>query len=119
MAYTNFRLFSININYIHRPGLYYAPILSSFFREDLTVYEPIFSFDMMSQYDNYHNLSLNASKIFYFENWEVIAFVTLANLLNIKNEQNPIYNYDYSQIINYDLYQKRSVYFGFVFRVKF
>ena len=114
MSYNNYSLFSLSLSYIHRPGLYYTPISSSGFDDNLGVYTPIFGTTHSAQHENYRSLSLSASKMLNIRKLNLLFFLTLQNLLDFPNQQSPIYNEDYSSVESYQFYQRRNIYFGMI-----
>ena len=49
--------------------------------------------------------------MFSIQDSKLIAFVSIFNLLDFRNQNGVEYNHDYTQS-TYDYYQRRSVYFG-------
>ncbi len=76
---------------------------------------PVYGIYNNDQYNNYNNLSLSINRYFRLNNSAVIAFASISNILNTRNERMAIYNNDFS-FSNFDFYQRRTIYFGAIFR---
>jgi hypothetical protein len=48
----------------------------------------------------------------------LIAFISINNIFDIKNQRQAQYNFDYSKK-HFDYYQFRTVYFGFVWQLNY
>ena len=116
LNYNNPKTGNLSIAYISRQGLWYSPVIGANFDENLAVFEPAFENQFNTQrFDNYQNISLNYSKEIPLKNKFLLFFATINNLLNIKNQRNPIYSFDYS-VNEFEYYQLRSLYFGWVLK---
>jgi len=112
IQYNNPKLFLLALSYIARPGTYYNPIINSTFDSDTGFYAPIFGNDLFSlQYNNYSRLDLSISKYIKFNKNALIVFASLNNTLNRKNENQILYDADYSSN-RFDYFQFRTIYFG-------
>ena len=112
IQYNNPKLFLLALSYIARPGTYYNPIINSNFDGNTNFYEPIFGDDLFSlQYNNYNRLDLSISKYIKFKNSALIPFASLNNILNRKNENQILYDSDYSTN-RFNYFQFRTIYFG-------
>ena len=112
IQYNNPKLFLLALSYIARPGTYYNPIINSTFDGNTNFYEPIFGDDLFSlQYNNYNRLDLSISKYIKFKNSALIPFASLNNILNRKNENQILYDSDYSTN-RFNYFQLRTIYFG-------
>jgi len=119
IQYNNPKLFSIALTYTSRPGTFYNNITSSIFDSQTGFYEPIFSENLYSeQYYNYNRFDISLSKYIRLKNNAFIAFLSLNNILNVKNEKQVQYNADYS-IKHFEDYQYRTVYFGLVWQLNY
>ncbi len=116
LNYTNTRLFNLAITYITRPGLYYSRIDSSYFVDEYNLYFPVYNDINNAQYKSYNYISLTLTRYFSFKKSAFILFATLNNLLNTKNQNQVLYNSNFS-IKSFDYYQLRSFYFGFVWQL--
>jgi hypothetical protein len=112
IQYNNPKLFLLALSYIARPGTYYNPIINSTFDSDTGFYAPVFGNDLFSlQYNNYSRLDLSISKYIKFDKNALIVFASLNNTLNRKNENQILYDADYSSN-RFDYFQFRTIYFG-------
>lgn len=119
IQYNNPKLFSIALTYTSRPGTFYNNISGSIFDSQTGFYEPIFSENLYSkQYKNYNRFDISLSKYIRFKNNAIIAYLSLNNLLDVKNENQVQYNADYSRK-HFDDYQYRTVYFGLVWQLNY
>lgn len=119
IQYNNPKLFSLALTYISRPGVYYNEIVGSNFDNQTNFYEPLFSNDLYgAQYGNYNRLDISMSKYMRLKKNALIAFVSLNNIFNTKNENRALYDADYGNK-NFDFYQFRTVYFGVVWQLNY
>ena len=113
LSYNNLKLVTVAVTYLARPGLTYTPIISS--QNNM----PAYSSDINStRYKNYNNISVSLSRYFQMNKTAVIAFLSINNILNTKNENSLLYNTDYS-LKGFNYYQLRTVYFGFVWQLNY
>jgi hypothetical protein len=119
LNYNNSKLFSITLSYLTRPGDSYTPIVFSFFDNQTNLYQPIFSSNInSSKYRAYNRIDMSISRYFKFDKTALIAFASLNNILNTKNESEVLYNSDYTDT-HFNYYQLRTIYFGFVFQFNY
>ena len=112
LQYNNPKLFSLALTYISRPGTYYNPIIDATFDSNTSFYEPVFGENLFSlQYNNYNRFDLSISKYMKFAKSALIPFVSLNNILNQKNENQILYDADYTSN-RFDYFQFRTIYFG-------
>lgn len=112
LQYNNPKLFSLALTYIARPGTYYNPIIDATFDSNTSFYEPVFGENLFSlQYNNYNRFDLSISKYMKFAKSALIPFVSLNNILNQKNENQILYDADYTSN-RFDYFQFRTIYFG-------
>jgi len=115
LNYNNPKLFNLSLTYITRPGLYYTNIIGAEYISEYDMLFPVYGVYNNDQYNNYNNLSLSINRYFRLNNSAVIAFASISNILNFHNERTSIYNNDFS-FSYFDFYQKRTIYFGAIFR---
>lgn len=119
IQYNNPKLLSLALSYTNRPGVYYNDITGGSLDPETNFYEPLFSDDLYSsQYNNYQRLDINLSKYIRMQENALIAYVSLNNVLNNKNEKNALYNSDYSYKF-FKYYQFRTIYFGLVWQLNY
>ena len=119
VQYNNSKLFSLALTYMSRPGTYYNEITGATFDNQTSFYEPIFSDDLYNkQYGNYNRFDISLSKYIRIKNNALITFISLNNIFNKKNESNTLYNATYSQR-DFDYFQFRTLYFGFVWQLNY
>ncbi|MFS4417906.1 TonB-dependent receptor [Maribacter sp. 2307ULW6-5] len=104
-----------NANLAFRQGNYYRPLSEATFQEGLRVFRPQFSsLEQQERLPYYGLVDLSLTKLIPIsEEWNIIAFGTVNNLLDRKNIREYTYNFDYSERAN-SLFQRRTVYFGVV-----
>ncbi len=119
LNYNNPNSLSLTLSYLTRPGNYYTSITSSEFDNQTNFYQPQFSTDFYSrQYKAYKRIDFSLSRYFKFRETALIAFASLNNVLNTKNEREVLYNSDYTEA-HFDNYQLRTIYFGLVFQLNY
>lgn len=117
LTYNKPRLANLSLAYIFRQGLLYSPAIGGQLDADLGVYEPFFEDQFNThRFKNYHNLSFSMSKEIPQKDNFLLFFATINNLLNLKNQQTPLYFANYSGY-NFDYNQLRSFYFGLVWKI--
>lgn len=106
--------FQIGINYKYATGKPFTPVVSSVYREDMNVYEPIYGADNSNRYPDYNRLDIRFTYLTrLFEKWFTVFFVEGMNILDIKNIVDYSYNKDYSdkrQVQSY--FGQRTIVFG-------
>ncbi len=115
LNYNNPKYFNLALTYNTRPGLYYSEISNSKYNCDFDIYMPVYDNINNKQHGNYNNISLNINRFLKLNRSSIIVFASINNLLNSKNERTRIYNQEYS-FKKYEYYQKRTIYFGVVWR---
>lgn len=111
ISYFHDKWVNTSLNITFRPGLYYTPVIRTSYEEDARNYKPIYG-ALNSDYHNaYSSIDLTFNKIIAYKSNQIVAFLTVSNLLNTSNHEAVIYNRDYSTK-NYWLYQKMLFYFG-------
>lgn len=116
LQYQNPRLFTIALTYLSQPGNPYTPIEGSVFVEELGGYKPIFSTQLNgARLASYKRLDLNISRYFQFEKYSLVAFASIANLFNQRNERDLLYEADYNAY-TFDYHQLRSFFAGLVWQ---
>jgi hypothetical protein len=119
LNYNNPKTFSLTLAYLARPGNYYTPVTISYFDYQTNFYQPKFSNNInSSQYNAYNRIDISISRYFKFDKTALIAFASLNNILNTKNESEVLYNTDYSKT-HFDNYELRTIYFGFVWQLNY
>ena len=119
LNYNNPKVFSLTLSYLARPGDYYTPVTFSIYNNQTDLYQPIFSNNInSSQYRAYNRIDVSISRYFRFDKTALIAFASLNNILNMKNESEALYNSDYTET-HFNYYQLRTIYFGFVFQLNY
>jgi hypothetical protein len=118
LSYFNNQYMNVSASWSNRQGKLYTPVRSSVYNPVVNFFEPIYIDDTNSnRYNNYSTINLSFSRIFSTRKNNLIAFLSINNILNTKNQRNLIYNADYSSSI-YDYYQQRTIYFGCVLSFK-
>lgn len=107
-------LLTASLAFIYRPGTYYTPIVSGIFSPVANAYEPSYGLYNSSQLNTYSSLDLSLNKMFSLGSNSCVLYANVTNLLNRNNRRQANYNTDYS-MVDFGLFQKRSIYFGLVF----
>ena len=100
-----------------RPGNNYTPINGSLFNTDANNFEPSFGLLNSDNFKDYKKLDFSLNKIFIIKGSMLIAFCSVNNLLNNKNQSSTYYNINYTNQF-FDYYQNRIFYFGLQLRLK-
>ncbi|NRB54195.1 MAG: carboxypeptidase-like regulatory domain-containing protein [Saprospiraceae bacterium] len=116
LQYQNPNLFTVALTYLSQPGNPYTPIEGSVFVEELGGFRPLFSSQLNSaRFGNYHRFDLNISRYFQFDRYSLVAFASVANIFNQRNERDLLFTADYSSY-DFDYYQLRSFFAGLVWQ---
>lgn len=102
---------TFSLSCLSRQGLYYSPVIGSSLNE-AGIYKPVYGEYNKNKYRGYCSLDFSYNKIFLVKTSNLIFFLTINNILDIKNEKNIIYNDDYSNIVGYKYYNRRAFYTG-------
>lgn len=114
--YVNPRLFTTSLSFNARPGNNYTPIVNSTFNVNANNFKPYFGDINSSTFDNYFKIDFTINKIFNFKENSLIAFFSINNIVNNRNQSTIYYNIDYSNF-GFNYYQNRIIYFGFQYRL--
>ena len=117
LSYNNPLLFSVSLVFSTRPGNNYTPINGSLFNTDANNFEPSFGLLNSDNFKDYKKLDFSLNKIFIIKGSMLIAFCSVNNLLNNKNQSSTYYNINYTNQF-FDYYQNRIFYFGLQLRLK-
>lgn len=116
LTYNNPKILTASLYFSSRPGNHYTPVVGSVFDSDAATYRPIFSHEINSAaLKGYSSLDFSMSKLCPLGHYGVIAYLSLYNILNRKNEAAVFYNEDYSQA-HRNFFRGRMVYFGLSFQ---
>ncbi len=116
LQYQHPKLFTLALTYLSQPGNPYTPIGGSVFVEELGGYKPLFSTQLNSaRFSTYDRFDLNISRYFQFERYSLVAFASVTNLFNQRNERDLLFEADYSSYV-FDYYQLRSFFAGLVWQ---
>ena len=117
--YNNPGLFSLALTYTSRPGAYYNEISGSSFDNQTGFYQPVFADELFTgQYSHYNRFDLSLSKFIRMKKNAIIAYLSVNNLFNRRNQKQVQYNADYS-VKHFDYYQFRTIYFGAVWQLNY
>jgi hypothetical protein len=111
ILYNNPKTFNASVYYTTHPGNHYTSVNKSVFNEKANDYEPIFRIPFASTLSSYHRIDLSFSKLFPFKKSYLIAFASINNLFNFKNQSSVYYDQNYSNTY-FNYYQRRIFYFG-------
>ncbi|WP_425392886.1 carboxypeptidase-like regulatory domain-containing protein [Ekhidna sp.] len=112
-SYRPGRLWTVEAILVARQGSSYSPLSTAIYRDTLDAFEPIYS-DISSRLPHYSNIGLSVSKIFAIsEDFNMIAFGSLNNVLDRENIRGFSYNFDYTQR-DRNFFSRRTAYMGVV-----
>jgi hypothetical protein len=101
---------------VARPGTYYTPITGAGYNHHYNIYQPHYATDKYtSQYNNYNRVDISINRYIKLKRYAIVAFATINNLLNRKNQSSAYYNRDYTTRL-FNHYQYRTIYFGVVWQ---
>ncbi len=113
ISYSPGRFWTIETTIVTRQGSTISEVTSANYDENLDVYIPNYS-EGSFRLAHYSNIGLSVSKVFTIsEKLNIIAFASVNNILDRKNQRGFEYNVDYTQREN-SLFSLRTGYFGAV-----
>ena len=105
---------NISVKYVTRPGTFFTPIEGAQWNPELGINEPVFGNTINTErLNHYHNVGLTYSYLTLLGGKSTVIYANLNNIFNIKNQQNPIYNPDYT-IQGFNYFQQITFYTGLV-----
>ncbi|AQW95509.1 TonB-dependent receptor [Elizabethkingia anophelis] len=114
IIYKNPKLFNLSLLFTTRPGNNYTSVNGSNFNTTASDYEPIFNTPFSSHFSKYSRFDLTVNKLIPMKSLFLIAFASINNVFDKKNHSSAYYNYNYTEQ-NFNLYQRRTLYFGLQF----
>lgn len=102
---------TFSLSCLSRPGLYYTPVLGSELKE-AGIYKPLYGDYNKNKYSEYCSLDFSYNKLLTLKKTNLILFLTVNNILDIKNKNTIMYNDDYSGVLGYKYYNRRAFYAG-------
>lgn len=119
LNYNNSKICSLTLSYLSRPGDVYTPVERAVLNNLTMFYQPLYSSNINScQYKAYNRLDLSINRYIKFKKTAFITFVSINNMLNLHNENDTLYNEDYTKV-HFNNYQLRTVYFGMVLQLNY
>lgn len=115
ISYYHEKAGTFSLSCLTRPGLYYSPVIGSE-QSETRIYKPIYGDYNQEKYSGYCSLDFSYNKVFAIKASSLIFFLTVNNILDIRNESTIMYNDDYSSVIGYKHYNRRSFYAGLQIR---
>lgn len=115
LIYTTPTYFTASVGFTMRPGNHFTPVKISTFHSLSNDYEPKFGDWYSATLPNYSRVDFSANKVFFLNKNQLIAFVSISNLLNTNNIQSVYYNEDYSKALPI-YFQKRIFYGGIMWK---
>lgn len=118
LTYYHNDLFNFGVSFVSRPGLRYNLIEDSQNIPGFDFNVPVYGDEFNNaRFNNYHNLSFTANRMFEFENDKsLILYFVLNNVLNRFNQNGVEYDASYN-IQDYTHLSKRFVYFGAILSI--
>jgi len=111
LQYNNPKLFNCSLLYTTRPGNNYTPITNASFNTTANDYEPNFGTPFSATFNDYKRLDFAINKLISFKKSYLIAFLSVNNIFDSKNESLAYYDSNYSNVF-FDYFQRRTIYFG-------
>lgn len=108
--------FQIGMNYKFATGKPFTPVESSIYREERSIYEPVYGADNSKRFPNYNRLDIRFTYLTnLFDKWFTVFYVEGMNILDIKNIFDYSYNKDYTEKQEVRSYfGQRTIVFGVV-----
>lgn len=117
IQYNSNSLLNIALDLNTRPGDRYTSIVNTITNPENKVVYPVFDTNLYKdRVKDYFTLNLNINKVFNFEKYSLISYLSIKNLLNSKNENYIYYNDNFSQKKVY-YYPFRIFYIGAQIRI--
>jgi hypothetical protein len=115
LSYYHKKAGSASLSFLARSGLYYSPVIGSE-QNETGLHKPLYGDYNKNQYPEYCSLDFSYNKVFALKTSNLILFLTVNNILDIKNKRYIMYNDSYSTVIGYKNYNRRSFYTGIQLR---
>jgi hypothetical protein len=117
LAFNHPEWVNLGVTWVGRPGLHYTSVRESWYDRNANAWQPVYSDQVNGErYNDYQNLSLNASRMIQVGKLAVIVFGSVNNILNRNNQSSLEYSSDYSDL-TFRHYQKRIYYFGVIWQL--
>ncbi|MDQ3193380.1 MAG: TonB-dependent receptor [Bacteroidota bacterium] len=100
------------VTYKLSTGKPYTAVTGSTFIPSLNVYKPIYAGTNGARFPTYRRVDMNAQHIFALFGKFAVAVISVNNVLNQKNIYDYTYNADYTQRLEIQTNNRRSVYLG-------
>lgn len=115
ISYYHKKAGTVSLSCLTRPGLYYSPIINAEINET-GAYKPLYGDYNVKQYSGYCSVDFSYNKVLTLKSSNLIFFLTVNNIFDIKNESAIMFSEDYSTITGYRHYNRRSIYTGMQLR---
>lgn len=111
VTYRTLNRWSVGVNFSAHPGLYYTPVERAL---NITegVWLPLYGAYNSDRSGAYNSLDLTVNKIFTLGKMQLLAFMTMTNILDRSNKNYPVYSNDYASVLYWENYQRRLIYMG-------
>lgn len=116
ITYVNPKYFTASLVCTTHPGERYTLLNTSVFDTQKKVFIPFTTSYNNERLNSYFRLDLTVNKLFPLGKHYLIAYCSITNVLNRKNEKTPYYSEDYSRVF-FQSFQRRVVYFGIQFKI--
>lgn len=116
VTYANPKLVTASLVCTTHPGEHYTQFNSSVFDAQEKVFIPVVTAYNKEKFNSYFRLDLTVNKLFPMGRHYLIAYCTISNLLNRKNDKSPYYTEDYSHVF-FQKFQRRVAYIGLQFKI--
>lgn len=115
LMYNNPKLFNCSMLFTTRPGNNFTSVNDAIFNTNANDYEPSFNTPFASTFSDYKRFDFSVNKLIALKKSYIIAFASINNIFDNKNQSSVYYNENYTQeSLNY--FQQRTLYFGMQLR---
>lgn len=115
LMYNNSKLFNSALLFTTRPGNNYTSVNEAVFNTNANDYEPSFNTPFASTFSDYKRFDFSVNKLIALKKSYIIAFASVNNIFNNKNQSSVYYNENYTQE-SFNYFQQRTLYFGMQLR---
>ncbi len=115
LTYSNPKYITASIVCTSHPGDTYIPLGAAAYEPHLNVFIPQVKSLKKEHMNSYFRMDLTVNRLFPIGTHYLIAYCSIVNLLDRKNQRKPYYTSDYTQVYYQD-FQRRVLYFGVQFK---
>lgn len=97
------------------PGKNFTSVNDAIYNTNANDYEPSFNTPFASTFSDYKRFDFSVNKLIALKKSYIIAFASINNIFNNKNQSSVYYNENYTQE-SFNYFQQRTLYFGMQLR---